>query len=76
MSAAQLDLIEKITSGKRVIIATDNDDKGTGKAFAEEIKNKIENLALSVSRELSVKKDWNDDLKEEIKSLERITNTL
>ena len=57
MSSVQFELIKKVTEGKQIIIATDNDDSGN--KYAEQIKA----FAPTAVREVAEHKDWNDDLK-------------
>ncbi|TXK94603.1 hypothetical protein BMR11_14930 [Methylococcaceae bacterium CS5] len=62
MSDEQLLLIKKLSNGKNVVIATDNDEPGD--VFEEKIKSEIAGVALSVMRGRPNLKDWNNDLLE------------
>jgi len=74
MSHEQLAIIQKVTQGKSVIIATDNDKAGD--IFAEKINNLLQGNVISILREKPSSKDWNDDLREEQEeSLERTRHT-
>ncbi|GFO73285.1 hypothetical protein BJAS_P4002 [Bathymodiolus japonicus methanotrophic gill symbiont] len=70
MSDEQLLLIKKLSNGKNIVIATDNDNYGD--VFAEKIEKHVKGVALSVERDIPEGKDWNNDLKEEKTTSESI----
>lgn len=55
----QVELIKRVTHGKHVIVATDNDEAGF--KYADKLKQELG----QVSWQIPEQKDWNDDLKVE-----------